>query len=118
MKKNLILLLFLLFSLPKLWAEDEPCYITVCYGETYDIDSTDCSEVYITVLPENPIIHESATICSGEVYEWYGEIYWESGEYSITLPDNFGCEQITILHLTVKSNLVRLRVTTATKCTM
>ena len=112
MKKNLLLLSFLLFSLPKLWAET----VIICAGETYSWHGMTCTvsgvytygadtygadTLYLTVLPENPIIHEYATICSGEVYEWYDAIYWESGEYSIILYDNFGCEQITILHLTV-----------------
>ena len=109
MKKNLLLLSFLLFSLPKLWAETVT--VIICPGEAHiwngctytesGIYTSGADVLYLTVLPENPIIHEYATICSGEVYEWYGGKYWESGEYSITLSDDFGCEQITILHLTV-----------------
>ena len=44
---------------------------------------------------------EYATICHGETYIWNGVAYAESGEYSVTLSNTFGCDSIATLHLTI-----------------
>ena len=96
------MLLFLLFSLPKLWAET----VTICEGECYSwcgyelcvagkYKDTCCGTLDLTVLPRT-IIDEYATICSGATYSWHGENYTTSGEYTYTED----CYSFT-LHLTV-----------------
>ena len=41
------------------------------------------------------------TICAGETYEWNGEKYTESGIYTKTLQNIYGCDSIVTLHLEV-----------------
>ena len=49
---------------------------------------------------------EYATICHGETYIWNGVAYAESGEYSVTLSNTFGCDSIATLHLTIMPEAV------------
>ena len=52
-------------------------------------------------------VHESnsgfTTAASCEPYEWNGQIYEESGIYQITLANQWGCDSIATLDLTVNS---------------
>ena len=108
-------------------------HVSICYGETYvwngavydqsgvysttlasmhGCDST--VNLYLTVLPQNPITEETVSIASGTSYNWHGESYSVAGDYTTTLTDSHGCDSIVILHLqTVNSNL---SVTTFEQC--
>ena len=92
----------------------------VCYGETYTWqgqeytasgeysvtlqDVNGCDSVItltLTVHPQTPATTEEVTIKFGETYEWNGVVYTESGEYTITLQDENGCDYQATLILTV-----------------
>ena len=92
----------------------------VCYGETYTWqgqeytesgeysvtlqDVNGCDSVItlaLTVYPQTPDTTEEVTIKFGETYEWNGTVYAESGEYTITLQDENGCDYQATLVLTV-----------------
>ena len=93
---------------------------TICHGESYtwngqayaasgDYTITlqtvhGCDSVvvlHLTVLPEVPVTEERATICHGETYTWQGKTYTASGDYTVTLPNVYGCDSVVVLHLTV-----------------
>ena len=93
---------------------------TVCYGETYNWDGRPYDKtgeyeytyktnaggdsivtLYLTVLPEIKPVVEYKTIEYGETYPWHGETYGASGEYTITLEDDYGCKYQATLILTV-----------------
>ena len=96
---------------------------TVCHGETYDWQGTTYSEsgeysvtlknvngcdsvvtLNLTILPAVAPTSEEVTVAYGETYEWHGVTYTESGEYTITLQDENGCDYQATLHLTVLPN--------------
>ncbi len=93
---------------------------TICHGESYtwngqayaasgDYTITlqtvhGCDSVvvlHLTVLPEVPVTEERATICHGETYTWQGKTYTASGDYTVTLPNVYGCDSVVMLHLIV-----------------
>ena len=92
----------------------------VCYGEAYTWhgqeyaasgeysvtlqDVNGCDSVItltLTVYPQTPATTEEVTVKFGETYEWNGVVYAESGEYTITLQDENGCDYQATLILTV-----------------
>ena len=92
----------------------------VCYGETYTWqgqeytasgeysvtlqDVNGCDSVItltLTVYPQTPATTEEVTVKFGETYEWNGVVYAESGEYTITLQDENGCDYQATLILTI-----------------
>ena len=92
----------------------------VCYSETYTWhdqeytasgeysvtlqDVNGCDSVIVltlTVYPQTPATTEEVTVKFGETYEWNGVVYNESGEYTITLQDENGCDYQATLILTV-----------------
>lgn len=102
----------------------EPVYTTesvaVCFGETYDWNGKTYNEtgkyIYttvaangadsivtldLTVYPQTEATTEPVEIPFGETYEWNGEIYTASGEYTITLQDENGCDYQATLVLTI-----------------
>ena len=91
--------------------------VTICHGESYtwDINGKTYTEsgtythttnygeetLYLTVLPEVPITEIVERICYGNTYPLGGEVYAATGDYTITLADQFGCDSVINLHLTV-----------------
>ncbi len=92
----------------------------VCYGETYTWqgqeyttsgeysvtlqDVNGCDSVIaltLTVHPQTPATTEEVTVKFGETYDWNGVTYTESGEYTVTLQDENGCDYQATLILTV-----------------
>ena len=55
----------------------------------------------LTVYPQTPATTEEVTVKFGETYDWNGTVYTESGEYTITLQDENGCDYQATLILTV-----------------
>ncbi len=62
-----------------------------------------CDSVIILNLSVTPRkrVTITDTICSGQVYNWNGVEYTESGVYSDTLPSSMGCDSIVTLVLKV-----------------
>ena len=54
------------------------------------------------------------TICAGETYEWNGEKYTESGTYTKTLQNIYGCDSVVTLHLEI--NQTQYAEETITTC--
>ena len=102
----------------------EPEYVyesaAVCFGETYewngqelketgvythtetdDNGAVTITELTFTVHPQTEATTEEVTVGYGETYEWHGVVYAESGEYTITLQDENGCDYQATLILTV-----------------
>ena len=92
----------------------------VCFGEAYDWNGTSYTEsgkytqtfpaangadsivtLTLTVYPQTEATTENVEVVYGETYEWHGVTYTESGEYTITLQDENGCDYQTTLVLTV-----------------
>src|SRR5690606_1220219 len=80
---------------------------TYAEGGVYDItmyyQSGNCKFPYteqITIHPEVKVeIYD--TICDGDVYEFYGNLYTTPGVYKHINKTTFGCDSILILHLQV-----------------
>ena len=68
-----------------------------------------------TILPkqeENGSTTEEEYITACDSYEWHGETYTESGDYTYTTITENGCEHVEILHLTIyKSEYVETSIT-------
>ena len=95
----------------------------VCHGESFDWQGTTYTEsgeysvnlknvhgcdsvvlLHLHVLSEVAPTTETVEVAFGETYEWHGVTYVESGEYTITLQDENGCDYQATLHLTVLPN--------------
>ena len=102
----------------------DPIYDTItaaiCFGDTYEWNGQTYSEtgkytyttvaangadsivtLDLTVHPQTPATTEEVTVPFGETYDWHGVTYTESGEYTITLQDENGCDYQATLILTV-----------------
>ena len=55
----------------------------------------------LTVYPQTPATTEEVTVQFGETYDWHGVTYTESGEYTIILQDENGCDYQATLILTI-----------------
>ena len=92
----------------------------ICYGESYTWqgkkytesgeysvtyqDVNGCDSVVslaLTVYPQTEATTENVEVAYGETYTWNGTVYTESGEYTITLQDENGCDYQATLVLTV-----------------
>ena len=62
-----------------------------------------CDSIYMLTLTVNPAIRQAdtAVICEGESYTWRGRQLQTSGFYSDTVNNNYGCEDVYTLLLTV-----------------
>ena len=102
----------------------DPVYTTItaaiCFGDTYEWNGQTYTEsgkytyttvaangadsivtLDLTVYPQTEATTEKVTVGYGETYEWHGVVYAESGEYTITLQDENGCDYQATLILTV-----------------
>ena len=107
----------------------DPIYTTesaaVCFGEGYEWNGQTYTEsgkytyttvaangadsivtLDLTVHPQTEATTEKVEIPFGETYEWHGVVYAESGEYTITLQDENGCDYQATLILTVEEESV------------
>ncbi len=57
--------------------------------------------LFLTIFPEIAPTVETATVCAGESYDFQGETYDESGQYSVHLSTATGCDSSLVLNLTV-----------------
>ena len=92
----------------------------ICFGEGYEWNGQTYTEsgeytykavaangadsivtLDLTVYPQTEATTEKVEIPFGETYEWHGVVYAESGEYTITLQDENGCDYQATLILTV-----------------
>jgi hypothetical protein len=97
----------------------------VCFGEGYEWNGQTYTEsgeytyttvaangadsivtLTLTVYPQTEATTEEVTVGYGETYEWHGVVYAESGEYTITLQDENGCDYQATLLLTVEEKPV------------
>ena len=93
---------------------------TICYGESYEWNGTTYTEtgkytyttvaangadsivtLDLTVYPQTEATTENVEVAYGETYTWNGTTYTESGEYTITLQDENGCDYQATLVLTI-----------------
>ena len=97
----------------------------VCFGEGYEWNGQTYTEsgeytyttvaangadsivtLTLTVYPKTEATTEEVTVGYGETYEWHGVVYSESGEYTIILQDENGCDYQATLLLTVEEKPV------------
>jgi hypothetical protein len=86
-------------------------YLWDVSGETYTTsgdhlyaheDANGCEQVDTLHLTIHTPAHEAYTVDACGGYEWNGETYYESGDYTFEhQTDNYGCTQVDTLHLTV-----------------
>ena len=82
------------------------------YTEKYvgtDIDSIQ----HILNLTVNPTVYTEETITACDSYEWNGQTYTQSGEYTYTTIAANGCDSIVTLHLTISPTLTTEETITA-----
>ncbi len=70
--------------------------------------------VNVTVFPLSPDTEETASVCQPECYDFLGQFYCQSGDYTVDQVDANGCHYNAILHLTV--NAPTFRTITETVC--
>ena len=97
--------------------------VQICVGTSFPFNGLDLTEsgdytftlasengcdstVTLQLLVSDPLTSSITTsICSGEVYEYAGQAYTESGNYPVTLTAIGGCDSIVTLSLTVLPNV-------------
>ena len=85
------------------------------YGETYPVSGDyphiiengsylNCDSTVVLHLTVLPVIPGDTTVITCEPFEWYGETYPESGDYTHVLENAsyLGCDSIVTLHLTIE----------------
>lgn len=74
---------------------------TTTYSVTVS-SSNGCSDTasQAIVVLAGSVLELTETSCDS--YEWNGQIYTESGDYSISTPGEGGCDNVTTLHLTIE----------------
>ena len=83
--------------------------------EYFDMLNCYAQQANLTLLPSSFITEPTYdTICVGETYEWNGEKYTESGTYTKTLQNIYGCDSVVTLHL--KVNQTQYAEETITAC--
>ena len=105
--------------------------VTICeteapytwYGESYSVTGkytytekyvgTDIDSIqHILNLTVNPTVYTEEHITACDSYEWNGQTYTQSGEYTFTTVAANGCDSIVTLHLTInKSEYVEFSMT-------
>ncbi len=73
------------------------------YTEKYvgtDIDSIQ----HILNLTVNPTVYTEEHITACDSYEWNGQTYTQSGDYTYTIVATNGCDSIVTLHLTINNS--------------
>jgi PKD repeat protein len=62
-----------------------------------------CDSVYVLILGENPVYEftEAERICNGEIFEWHGVQYTETGVYTSRYETISGCDSLYTLQLEV-----------------
>ena len=78
--------------------------VVLAQTTTYTVTGTDAwgctataTKTVIAFLPDNTTLHVSAC----DSYEWNGEIYTQSGDYTQTFQNVHGCDSVVTLHLTI-----------------
>ena len=102
----------------------DPVYVTIadtlCFGEAYDWDGTTYAEsgtyektypaangadsvvtLNLTILTEVPVTVEEVTVNYNETYTWQGKEYTETTNDTVTLENQYGCDSVVVLQLTV-----------------
>lgn len=79
---------------------------TLTVGGTYfayHINQSGCDSTVILTLETTPASSTdlAASICAGESYDFFGTTLTESGEYTTSFPNQFGCDSTLNLTLTV-----------------
>ncbi len=59
--------------------------------------------VGVTIYPVPPDVEETAVICSPTCYDYLGQFYCQTGDYTIDQMDANGCHFNAVLHLTVNT---------------
>lgn len=77
-------------------------------GTYYDTLSTNlgCDSIIVLILNVNPVNRDTvyAEMCNGDTYIFNGNVHFSSGTYIDTLINEYGCDSITTLILTVYPN--------------
>lgn len=71
------------------------------FEETFPATNGCDSIVYLTVYLVTPPVFLTVDICTGEEYDFFGNILTETGNYAYEEPDDTGCPIETFLYLTV-----------------
>lgn len=93
---------------------------TLCFGEIYDFGGTTYAEggtyektypaangadsvvtLNLTILPEVPVTVEEVTVNYNETYTWQGKEYTLTTNDTVTLKNQYGCDSVVVLQLTV-----------------
>ena len=102
-------------------------YVNICQGETYTwaVNSQIYAEtgtynlttndgIFILHLTVNPLIYTEETITTCDSYDWNGQTYTKSGDYTYTTTATNGCDSTITLHMTI--NQTQYAEETITAC--
>ena len=73
------------------------------YKIVSDQGSDSIVNLTLTVNPNNEYFDNPVSFCAGSSYEWNGQIITESGLYTDTVPNNYGCYDVYKLLVSVNS---------------
>lgn len=86
---------------------DTTIYDSGDYRIKFEIPGAECDSIvnlHLTILPVSDTIPVQQEVCGG--YEWNGEYYTESGNYYFNGTNQYGCDSVTKLQLTVKNDVI------------
>ena len=74
--------------------------------------STGCDSTVTLQLTVNRNYEQQIEAVACDSYEWHGQVYQQSGTYSVTLTSSAGCDSVEILNLTVHPSVTGTDVQT------
>lgn len=80
------------------WNTSKPCGITLGEVEDYPVVVSSCV---------SPVTTEEISACDSFTWEVNGETYTESGTYKDTLQNQFSCDSVIVLNLTIFDGIIR-----------
>ena len=60
-----------------------------------------CTDIATLNLTINNSSSSSEDVTACELYEWNGELYFESGVYTFNTDNSFGCDSVATIYLTI-----------------
>ena len=100
-------------ELPYIWY-NQACDKAGQYTYTEKYVGTDIDSIqHILNLTVNPIVYIEEHITACDFYEWNGQTYTQSGDYTYTTVAANGCDSIVTLHLTISPTLTAEETITA-----
>ncbi len=87
---------------PYYWTEGKQSIFEAGVYTYNELGAPSVLRLTVNDLAINQIDDIETTLCAGETLTWRGKTYFNSGDYFDTLANQYGCDSILALHLTIR----------------